>query len=117
MCVLNVKSVSSFQGSTATSEYLHNSAVTWALPSVFKFYLIIVEIFIKSVRPNIAYRLRIRIISTNTVDSDLYFRSEHSRRIAKKIPIFSLNSFVSKTPLVQSLIHYLFFMLHRRLLM
>lgn len=52
---------------------------------------------------NIAYRLRIRIISTNTVVSDLYFRSEHSRRVAKKIPIFPLNSFVSKTPLVQSL--------------
>lgn len=57
---------------------------------------------------NIAYRLRIRIISTNTVDSGLYFRSEHSRRVAKKIPIFPLNSFVSKTPLVQSLVSRLF---------
>lgn len=44
--------------------------------------------------------------STNTVDSDLYFRSEHLRRVAKKI--FPLNSFVSKTPLVQSLVSRLF---------
>lgn len=55
---------------------------------------------------NIAYRLRIRLKSTNTVDSDLvYLRSEHSRRVAKKIPIFLLNSFVSKT---QSLVSKLF---------
>lgn len=66
-------------------------------------YVIIVEIFINSVRSKyccIGYEKEY-IISSNTAESVFYF---NSRRVANrpKIPIFPLNSSVSKTPLVQS---------------